>query len=99
MYGNHSHKKLTDSGDWREKIDLLNHRYMLEDVALGLSLWASIARWLNVDIPLATGILSISSAIVGRDLDSTGRTLENLGLAEVSKDTLNVLLREGVASE
>ena len=72
---------------------------MLEDVALGLSLWASIARWLNVDIPLATGILSISSAIVGRDLDSTGRTLENLGLAEFSKDTLNVLLREGVASE
>ena len=99
MYGNHSHKKLTDSGDWREKIDLLTHRYMLEDVALGLSLWASIARWLNVDIPLATGILSISSAIVGRDLDSTGRTLENLGLAEFSKDTLNVLLREGVASE
>ena len=33
MYGRGSHDKLTESGDWREKIVLTEHRYMLEDVA------------------------------------------------------------------
>src|SRR6478672_9497034 len=31
MYGRGSHDRLTDSGDWRERIVLTGHRYMLED--------------------------------------------------------------------
>src|SRR5262249_44068726 len=30
MYGDASHDRLVESGDWREKIDLLAHRYMTE---------------------------------------------------------------------
>ena len=37
MYGRGSHDRLTDSGDWREHIVLTQHRYMLEDVRIGLS--------------------------------------------------------------
>ena len=37
MYGRGSHERLTDSGDWREKIVLTAHRYMLEDMRIGLS--------------------------------------------------------------
>ena len=44
MYGD-AHKKLIDSGDWRESIDLHTHRYMLEDTALGLAFLASVARY------------------------------------------------------
>src|SRR5689334_5342648 len=40
MYGRGSHDKLTDSGDWREHIVLTQHRYMLEDVRIGLSFLA-----------------------------------------------------------
>ena len=37
MYGRGSHDRLTDSGDWRERIVLTEHRYMLEDARIGLS--------------------------------------------------------------
>ena len=37
MYGRGSHDRLTDSGDWRERLELTEHRYMREDLKLGLS--------------------------------------------------------------
>lgn len=81
MYGNAAHEKLTDSGDWREKIDLGTHRYMREDTALGLSLLVSIGRMAGVPTPIAAGLLAIASAITGEDLYATsGRSLEALGL-------------------
>ena len=45
MYGNSSHEKLTDSGDWRETIDLRTHRYMREDMATGLVFYATLGDW------------------------------------------------------
>ena len=44
MYGRGSHDKLTDSGDWREHIVLTEHRYMREDMRIGLSFFVSVAR-------------------------------------------------------
>ncbi|MFJ8812326.1 NAD/NADP-dependent octopine/nopaline dehydrogenase family protein [Amycolatopsis thermoflava] len=98
MYGRAAHEKLTDSGDWREKIDLLTHRYMLEDTRLGLSLLVSVGRWAGVPTPVAAGLLSIASAVTGRDLYAEGRTLESLGLADLSRPELTRLLREGFTS-
>ncbi|TVT45943.1 glycerol-3-phosphate dehydrogenase [Amycolatopsis rhizosphaerae] len=98
MYGRAAHEKLTDSGDWREKIDLLGHRYLLEDTRLGLSLLVSVGHWAGVPVPVAEGLLTIASAVTGRDLYAEGRTLESLGLAGLSRDELARLLREGFAS-
>ncbi|WP_043238201.1 NAD/NADP octopine/nopaline dehydrogenase family protein [Stutzerimonas azotifigens] len=96
MYGRGAHGKLTDSGDWREKIDLREHRYMLEDTRLGLSLLVSVGRWAKVPTPIAAGLLAIASAVAERDLYAEGRTLENLGLAGLSRDQMQQLLHEGV---
>ncbi len=98
MYGRAAHERLTDSGDWREKIELTSHRYMLEDVALGLSLFTSVGRWAGVEMPIAAGLLAIGSAIVGRDLYAGGRTFESLQLAGSSKKDLAALLRDGFAA-
>lgn len=95
MYGRGAHGKLTDSGDWREDIDLQRHRYMLEDTRLGLSLLVSVGRWAGVPTPIADGLLAIASAVAERDLYSEGRTLENLGLAQLSREQMQHLLREG----
>ena len=95
MYGNSSHEKLTDSGDWREEIDLMTHRYMREDTALGLSFLVSLANWVGLDMPITRGFLAIASGITGQDLYSSGRSLENLGLEGITRDRLNLLLREG----
>lgn len=81
MYGRAAHGKLTDSGDWRENIELTSHRYMSEDTRLGLSFIVSVGRWAGVPTPVASGLLNIASAIVGRDLYAEGRTLDSLGLS------------------
>ncbi|MBM3536399.1 MAG: glycerol-3-phosphate dehydrogenase [Alphaproteobacteria bacterium] len=97
MYGNLAHEKLTDSGDWREKIELTRHRYMMEDVRLGLAFLVSVADWAGVPVPVARGLLALGSAVCGEDFRATGRTLENLGLAGRSRDTMTALLRDGLA--
>ncbi|MED5544760.1 MAG: NAD/NADP octopine/nopaline dehydrogenase family protein [Pseudomonadota bacterium] len=96
MYGYAAHEKLTDSGDWREKIDLQSHRYMVEDTRLGLSMITSIARWAGHEAPLASGLLAMASAITGRDLYAEGRTLERLGLAQFDRAAMTAYLREGI---
>ena len=95
MYGNTSHEKLTDSGDWREDIGLTTHRYMLEDVALGLAFLVSVGEWAGTETPVARGLLALGSAVVGKDLRATGRTLQNLGLAYLSRDEMHDLLQRG----
>ena len=96
MYGNAAHEKLTDSGDWREKIDLKTHRYMREDTALGLSMLVSIGRWLGVATPVASGLLTLASAVTGDDLYQGGRTLEAFGLAGLDRQGMKDFLRDGL---
>ncbi|MGI9230063.1 MAG: NAD/NADP octopine/nopaline dehydrogenase family protein, partial [Gammaproteobacteria bacterium] len=96
MYGNAAHEKLTDSGDWREHIDLTEHRYMIEDVELGLALQASCGEYAEVDCPISNGLLAMGSAINGRDFMSSGRTLGSLGLATLAPDALRALLHDGI---
>ena len=95
MYGRGSHDKLTDSGDWREHIVLTRHRYMLEDVCIGLSFLVSVAELAGVKTPLARGFLSIGGAICGADFMSTGRTLKTMGLGDLDRQALQHLLAEG----
>ena len=97
MYGRGSHEKLTDSGDWREKIVLTHHRYMREDVALGLSLLASAGELAGVSTPITAAFLTIGSAICGEDFTRTGRTLAGLGLGHLDRAQLKRLLHEGVS--
>ena len=97
MYGNAAHEKLTDSADWREHIDLVNHRYMTEDMELGLALLVSCADYLALDAPVSRGLLALGSAITGRDFRETGRTLKNLGLAGLRREALAELLYEGIS--
>ena len=99
MYGRAAHDRLTSSGDWREHIDLHAHRYMREDVELGLSLLVSLGQWAGVATPVARGLLSLSSAITGEDLYSQGRTLESLALAHLSRDEMRRFLTEGVLDD
>jgi opine dehydrogenase len=95
MYGRGSHDRLTDSGDWRERIVLTQHRYMLEDLRLGLSFMVSAARLAGVETPLAKSFLAIGGAVCKEDFMRTGRTLKNLGLGDLERDALQRLLREG----
>src|ERR1700736_4815254 len=95
MYGRGSHDRLTDSGDWRERLVLTEHRYMREDLRLGLSFLCSVAELAGGATPLAFSFLAIGGAICGEDFMEGGRTLANLGLGHLVRDELQTLLREG----
>jgi len=95
MYGRGSHDRLTDSGDWRERIVLSEHRYMREDLRLGLSLLVSAAEPAGVATPLAKAFLAIGGAICGEDFLKGGRTLASLGLGNLDPGQLQTLLRRG----
>jgi opine dehydrogenase len=95
MYGRGSHDRLTDSGDWREPLVLTEHRYMREDLRLGLSFLISVAELAGVDTPLARSFLAIGGTICGEDFVATGRTLASLGLGALHRAELQTLLREG----
>jgi opine dehydrogenase len=95
MYGRGSHDRLTDSGDWRERIVLTEHRYMREDLRVGLAFLVSVAELAGVETPLAKSFLALGGAICGEDFTEGGRTLQSLGLGELDRGALQTLLREG----
>jgi opine dehydrogenase len=95
MYGRGSHDRLTDSGDWRERLVLTEHRYMQEDLRLGLSFLVSVAKLAGVATPLAKAFLTIGGAICAEDFLNRGRTLASLGFGSLQRSELQTLLREG----
>jgi len=95
MYGRRVHRRLTDSGDWKERIVLAEHRYMREDVEMGLAFLVSVCEWAGVPCPVARGLLALGSAVLERDLRRGARTLEGLGLAGLTREDMQRLLREG----
>lgn len=96
MYGRDSHSKLVESKDWRENIVLTEHRYMMEDVGMGLALLTSAGRYAGVATPLADAFLSIGSAVTGIDFRATSRSLDTLGLSHLSQAQLKALLHDGL---
>lgn len=94
MYGD-AHKRLVESGDWREHIDLHQHRYMTEDVVLGLAFLDSVAQWASREAPVARGLLAVAGAILGENLRHGPRTLTALSLDTRTPEEMEELLWEG----
>ncbi|MFH2114405.1 MAG: NAD/NADP octopine/nopaline dehydrogenase family protein [Spirochaetota bacterium] len=65
----------------QKKVDT---RYILEDIPMGLVPMASLARKLGVPCRMMETIISLGEEVLDRDLTTTGRTLESLGLAGMS---------------
>ena len=97
LYGAGAKQKLVASGLWSE-IVTFEHRYVTEDVALGLSLFESAARTASVPSQATSGLLGVFGALLGRELSGRGRALEALGLGDFALREIRALLHEGWAS-
>lgn len=53
-------------------------RYISEDVPMGLGLFVSIGRVLGVDVSIQESIITLTSALTGKDLRSNARSIEYL---------------------
>ena len=96
MYGNLAHDKLVASGDWHEKLNLSSHRYMAEDIGIGLALLVSVARWARVKVPTAEGLLQLGSLAAQQNFLKTGRTFASLGLKRMKRLELIGFLGRGI---
>ena len=56
----------------------VNHRYLLEDVPMGLGLYISIGRILGLDTSIQEGILALASALLKTDFRENARTIQYL---------------------
>jgi len=94
LYGAGARQKLVASGLWHETVTY-EHRYVAEDVVLGLSLLESAARTVSTASPATSGLLNVFGALLGRTLSGRGRDLDHLGLGELSLREIRTLLHDG----
>jgi opine dehydrogenase len=98
LYGAGAKAKLIASGLWSETVTY-EHRYVTEDVALGLPLLDSAARTVGIATPAATGLLLLFGVLLGRQLIGRGRALEHHGLGDFAIREIRELLQNGWTSE
>lgn len=97
LYGAGARARVAASGIFDETLGA-DHRYVTEDVALGLSLFESAARTATVDSPAISGLLQIFGVLGGRRLSGEGRALERLGLGDFSLREIRAFLHDGWAT-
>jgi opine dehydrogenase len=83
-----------ESGHWNEVLTF-EHRYVREDVVLGLSLFESAARTVSVASPATSGLLLVFETLLGQPLSGQGRALEHLGLGDLLRREIRTLLQDG----
>jgi len=71
----------------------MKHRYISEDVPYGLVPTAQLARKFGVTVPIVKAIIELSSVVNQTDYRREGRSLEELGIANLSKDELKKTLQ------
>jgi opine dehydrogenase len=97
LYGAGAKAKLLASGLWNEVV-ALDHRYVREDVVLGLSLLESAGRAAGSATPATSGLLMVFGVLLGHELTGRGRALEALGLGDFSRREIRAFLHDGWTS-
>jgi len=77
----------------------LHTRYLLEDIPTGLVPMAILGKRAGVEVPRMETVIKLGEFLTGRDLTSTGRTLENLGLAGMSLQEIREYVETGVRKQ
>lgn len=75
--------------------DTLQTRLITEDVPMGLVPMASAADQFGIDAPLHRLLIDLASAVMDVDFWSQGRTMDNLGLADMDPVEIRRYLNEG----
>ncbi len=73
----------------------LHTRYILEDIPMGLVPMVSLGKMLGVDVPRMETVVNFAELLIGRDLTSSGRTLDTLGLVGMSVNQIQAFLETG----
>ena len=80
-------------------LDTLHTRYLLEDIPTGLIPMACLGRLAGVDVDRMETVIKLGEFLTGKDFTSSGRSLENLGLAEMTVQEIRDFIETGVRKE
>jgi len=76
--------------------DTLDNRYLHEDIGMGLVMFCSLGRFLDVPTPTCQAIVAMGEAVSGVPYAAQGkRTLERFGLAGFTREALEAYLQTG----
>jgi opine dehydrogenase len=62
---------------------------------MGLVPMVSLGKTLGIDVTRMETIVKLGEFLIGKDLTTTGRTLENLGLGEMTPKDIQQLIETG----
>jgi opine dehydrogenase len=71
-------------------------RYLLEDIPMGLVPMVYLGKMLGIDVERMETVVKLGELLTNRNLTSSGRTLENLGLAGMTVSQIQTYLETGV---
>jgi opine dehydrogenase len=74
----------------------LHTRYVLEDIPMGLVPMVALGKLLEIDVSRMETIVKLGEFLTGKDLTTTGRTLENLGLAGMDPRAIQQYIETGI---
>ena len=75
----------------------MRDRYVTEDIPMGASLTVSIARKAGILTPTYDCMIHLASTVNDTDFYAKGRTLENLGLNDLSLEQFDAYVKTGRA--
>ena len=81
--------------EYTSKANLLNMRYLHEDIPYGLVTISELGKMVNVPTLAIDSVITLASIITDTDFRLKGRTLERLGLRGMSREDLLRFLNHG----
>lgn len=79
--------------------NILNHRYLLEDVGYGLVPMSQIAKVFGVKTQNIDSLINLACILNNIDHWENGMTLEKLGLLNIHPETINLYLEKGIIAQ
>lgn len=73
----------------------LDNRYLTEDIPIGLMCYSQLGRQLGVAVPLMESVIHIAGAVLDRDFEKNGRTMQRCGIENMDADALIRYARTG----
>jgi opine dehydrogenase len=77
----------------------LESRWLTEDVPYGIAAWAQLGKQYGVSCRTLRALVDLASEVLGTDFWKSARSLDDLGIAGMSKKALLKYLEEGHKKE